>query len=90
VRTAVKAAAAHIDPTDMVIVLNGDHPFITAETLQGPEAYALTGEGATLRASPPEDLQRTPARGWRHARQDRAAAQGERESTETQQSAPPE
>src|SRR5690242_15370272 len=29
---AVKAAAAHIDPASTVIVLNGDHPLITAET----------------------------------------------------------
>jgi bifunctional UDP-N-acetylglucosamine pyrophosphorylase / glucosamine-1-phosphate N-acetyltransferase len=46
---AVKAAAAHIEPTDMVIVLNGDHPLITAETLEGlAEAHARSGAAATL------------------------------------------
>ena len=37
---AVKAAAAHIDPADTVIVLNGDHPLITAETLDRAGAGA--------------------------------------------------
>jgi bifunctional UDP-N-acetylglucosamine pyrophosphorylase / glucosamine-1-phosphate N-acetyltransferase len=46
---AVKAAAEHIDPTDVVIVLNGDHPLITAETLKGlAEAHARSGAAATL------------------------------------------
>jgi bifunctional UDP-N-acetylglucosamine pyrophosphorylase / glucosamine-1-phosphate N-acetyltransferase len=46
---AVKAAAAHIDPDGQVIVLNGDHPLITAETLVGlAEAHARSGAAATL------------------------------------------
>jgi bifunctional UDP-N-acetylglucosamine pyrophosphorylase/glucosamine-1-phosphate N-acetyltransferase len=46
---AVKAAAAHIDPTDVVIILNGDHPLVTAETLEGlAEAHARSGAAATL------------------------------------------
>jgi bifunctional UDP-N-acetylglucosamine pyrophosphorylase / glucosamine-1-phosphate N-acetyltransferase len=46
---AVRAAAAHIDPGATVIVLNGDHPLITAETLSGlAEAHARSGAGATL------------------------------------------
>ncbi len=46
---AVKAAAAHIDADDTVIVLNADHPLITAETLSGlAEAHAHSGAAATL------------------------------------------
>src|SRR5437588_8383801 len=41
---AVKAAAAHIGPGDSVIVLNADHPLITAETLAGlAQAHARSG-----------------------------------------------
>jgi bifunctional UDP-N-acetylglucosamine pyrophosphorylase/glucosamine-1-phosphate N-acetyltransferase len=46
---AVKAATGHINPTDTVIVLNGDHPLITAETLKGlTEEHARSGAAATL------------------------------------------
>ncbi|HUJ34266.1 MAG TPA: bifunctional UDP-N-acetylglucosamine diphosphorylase/glucosamine-1-phosphate N-acetyltransferase GlmU [Solirubrobacteraceae bacterium] len=46
---AVKAAAAHIGPSDIVIVLNGDHPLITADTLAGlAQAHARSGAAATL------------------------------------------
>jgi bifunctional UDP-N-acetylglucosamine pyrophosphorylase/glucosamine-1-phosphate N-acetyltransferase len=46
---AVRAAAAHIDPAGTVIVLNGDHPLITADTLAGlAEAHARSGAAATL------------------------------------------
>jgi bifunctional UDP-N-acetylglucosamine pyrophosphorylase / glucosamine-1-phosphate N-acetyltransferase len=46
---AVKAAAAHIEPADTVIVLNADHPLITAETLVGLAAdHARSGAAATL------------------------------------------
>ena len=46
---AVMAAGAHIDPDDTVIVLNGDHPLITAETLTGlAAAHAASGAAATL------------------------------------------
>ncbi len=46
---AVKAAAAYIEPDATVIVLNGDHPLITAETLTGlAQAHTHTGAGATL------------------------------------------
>jgi len=53
---AVKAAAAHIDPAGTVIVLNGDHPLITAETLAGlAEAHARSGAAATLATAVLED-----------------------------------
>jgi bifunctional UDP-N-acetylglucosamine pyrophosphorylase / glucosamine-1-phosphate N-acetyltransferase len=46
---AVKAAAGHIDPNDTVIVLNGDHPLITTDTLTGlAQAHARSGAAATL------------------------------------------
>jgi bifunctional UDP-N-acetylglucosamine pyrophosphorylase/glucosamine-1-phosphate N-acetyltransferase len=46
---AVKAAASHIDPASTVIVLNGDHPLVTAETLAGlAQAHGRSGAGATL------------------------------------------
>jgi bifunctional UDP-N-acetylglucosamine pyrophosphorylase / glucosamine-1-phosphate N-acetyltransferase len=46
---AVKAAAVHIGPSDTVIVLNGDHPLITADTLAGlAQAHARSGAAATL------------------------------------------
>jgi bifunctional UDP-N-acetylglucosamine pyrophosphorylase / glucosamine-1-phosphate N-acetyltransferase len=53
---AVKAAAAHIDPATPVIVLNGDHPLITAQTLTGlAEAHARSGAAATLATAVLED-----------------------------------
>jgi bifunctional UDP-N-acetylglucosamine pyrophosphorylase / glucosamine-1-phosphate N-acetyltransferase len=53
---AVKAAAAHIDPADTVIVLNGDHPLITADTLAGlAEAHVRSGAAATLATAVLED-----------------------------------
>jgi len=46
---AVKSASEYIGPSDTVIVLNGDHPLITAETLAGlAEAHARSGAAATL------------------------------------------
>jgi bifunctional UDP-N-acetylglucosamine pyrophosphorylase/glucosamine-1-phosphate N-acetyltransferase len=46
---AVKSAAPYIDPDGTVIVLNGDHPLITAETLTGlAHARAHAGAAATL------------------------------------------
>jgi bifunctional UDP-N-acetylglucosamine pyrophosphorylase / glucosamine-1-phosphate N-acetyltransferase len=46
---AVKAASADIGPGDTVVVLNGDHPLVTAETLAGlVEAHARSGAAATL------------------------------------------
>lgn len=53
---AVKSAAAHIDPAGTVIVLNGDHPLITAETLVGlAEAHTRSGAAATLATAVMED-----------------------------------
>jgi bifunctional UDP-N-acetylglucosamine pyrophosphorylase/glucosamine-1-phosphate N-acetyltransferase len=53
---AVKAAAAHIDPDGTVIVLNGDHPLITSETLTGlAAARAQSGAAATLATAVLED-----------------------------------
>ncbi|MBV9684836.1 MAG: NTP transferase domain-containing protein, partial [Solirubrobacterales bacterium] len=53
---AVKSAAQHIDPASTVIVLNGDHPLITAETLRGlAEAHARSGAAATLATAVLED-----------------------------------
>jgi bifunctional UDP-N-acetylglucosamine pyrophosphorylase/glucosamine-1-phosphate N-acetyltransferase len=46
---AVKAAAAHIDPDRTVIVLNADHPLVTADTLTGlTQARAHARAAATL------------------------------------------
>ncbi len=46
---AVKAAVAHIGPTDTVIVLNADHPLIQPETLAGlAEDHVRSGAAATL------------------------------------------
>jgi bifunctional UDP-N-acetylglucosamine pyrophosphorylase/glucosamine-1-phosphate N-acetyltransferase len=53
---AVKAAAPHIDPDGTVIVLNGDHPLITAETLTGlAQARAHAGAAATVATAVLED-----------------------------------
>jgi bifunctional UDP-N-acetylglucosamine pyrophosphorylase/glucosamine-1-phosphate N-acetyltransferase len=53
---AVKSAAAHIDPAGTVIVLNGDHPLITSQTLAGlAEAHARSGAAATLATAVLED-----------------------------------
>ena len=53
---AVKSAAQHIDPAGSVIVLNGDHPLITPETLRGlAEAHARSGAAATLATAVLED-----------------------------------
>jgi bifunctional UDP-N-acetylglucosamine pyrophosphorylase/glucosamine-1-phosphate N-acetyltransferase len=53
---AVKAAASHIDPAGTVIVLNGDHPLVTAETLAGlAQAHGRSGAGATLATAVLED-----------------------------------
>jgi bifunctional UDP-N-acetylglucosamine pyrophosphorylase / glucosamine-1-phosphate N-acetyltransferase len=46
---AVKAAVPHIDPAATVVVLNGDHPLITPEALDGlVQAHARAGAAATL------------------------------------------
>jgi bifunctional UDP-N-acetylglucosamine pyrophosphorylase / glucosamine-1-phosphate N-acetyltransferase len=46
---AVKAAAAQIGPEDTVIVINGDVPLITAETIRAlADAHARSGAAATM------------------------------------------
>jgi bifunctional UDP-N-acetylglucosamine pyrophosphorylase / glucosamine-1-phosphate N-acetyltransferase len=46
---AVKAASSHIDPDATVIVLHGDVPLITAETIRGLlDAHQRTGAAATI------------------------------------------
>ena len=46
---AVSAAVAYVDPDATVIVLNGDAPLITAETIKGlAEAHARSGAAATI------------------------------------------
>jgi bifunctional UDP-N-acetylglucosamine pyrophosphorylase / glucosamine-1-phosphate N-acetyltransferase len=53
---AVRAAAAQIDGSGTVIVLNGDHPLITADMLAGlAQAHARSGAGATLATAVLED-----------------------------------
>ncbi|HSC03481.1 MAG TPA: bifunctional UDP-N-acetylglucosamine diphosphorylase/glucosamine-1-phosphate N-acetyltransferase GlmU, partial [Solirubrobacteraceae bacterium] len=53
---AVKAAVPHIDPDSTVIVLNGDHPLITADTLTGlAQARTHAGAAATLATAVLED-----------------------------------
>jgi bifunctional UDP-N-acetylglucosamine pyrophosphorylase/glucosamine-1-phosphate N-acetyltransferase len=53
---AVKAAVPYIDPAATVVVLNGDHPLITAEMLRGlVEAQTRSGAGATLATAVLED-----------------------------------
>ena len=53
---AVKAAAAHIDPDGTIIVMNGDHPLVRAETLAGlAETHARSGAAATLATAVLED-----------------------------------
>ena len=46
---AVAAAAAHIDRDDAVVVINGDVPLVSAETLRGLiDAHASSGAAATM------------------------------------------
>ena len=53
---AVKAAVAHIDPAGTVVVLNGDHPLITPQALQGlVQAHVHSGAAATLATAILED-----------------------------------
>jgi bifunctional UDP-N-acetylglucosamine pyrophosphorylase/glucosamine-1-phosphate N-acetyltransferase len=53
---AVRAATGHISPEGTVIVLNGDHPLITAHALTGlAEAHARSGAAATLATAVLED-----------------------------------
>jgi bifunctional UDP-N-acetylglucosamine pyrophosphorylase / glucosamine-1-phosphate N-acetyltransferase len=53
---AVKAASAHIDPNAPVVVLNGDHPLISAEALRGlVEAHEREGAAATIATAVLED-----------------------------------
>lgn len=53
---AVRAADPFIEPGRTVIVLNGDHPLITARTLRGlAEAHAESGAAATLATAVMDD-----------------------------------
>jgi bifunctional UDP-N-acetylglucosamine pyrophosphorylase/glucosamine-1-phosphate N-acetyltransferase len=53
---AVKAAASHIDAASTVIVINGDVPLITSETLRGlAAAHARSGAGGTIATAVLED-----------------------------------
>jgi bifunctional UDP-N-acetylglucosamine pyrophosphorylase / glucosamine-1-phosphate N-acetyltransferase len=53
---AVRAAAAHIAPESTVIVIAGDVPLITAETLRGlVEAHARSGAAGTIATATLED-----------------------------------
>jgi bifunctional UDP-N-acetylglucosamine pyrophosphorylase/glucosamine-1-phosphate N-acetyltransferase len=53
---AVRSAAAEIDPDRTVIVLNGDHPLITADTIRAlAEAHAEAGAAATVATAILED-----------------------------------
>jgi bifunctional UDP-N-acetylglucosamine pyrophosphorylase / glucosamine-1-phosphate N-acetyltransferase len=53
---AVRAAAPYIAPDSTVMVLNGDHPLITARALAGlAEAHARSGAAATLATAVLED-----------------------------------
>jgi bifunctional UDP-N-acetylglucosamine pyrophosphorylase / glucosamine-1-phosphate N-acetyltransferase len=53
---AVKAAAAHIDPRAPVIVLNGDGPLITAETLRAlAQTHERQGAAGTIATAVLED-----------------------------------
>jgi len=46
---AVQAAAEHIDPEAAVIVLNGDHPLVSAEVIRSLiDAHARQGAAATM------------------------------------------
>jgi bifunctional UDP-N-acetylglucosamine pyrophosphorylase/glucosamine-1-phosphate N-acetyltransferase len=46
---AVRAAAAHIDGAQTVIVLNGDHPLVTARTIEElAQAHERSGAAATI------------------------------------------
>ena len=46
---AVKAASAHIGPTDTVVVINGDVPLISAQTIEAlAEAHSRSGAAATI------------------------------------------
>ncbi len=53
---AVKAASAHFGDADTVIVLNGDNPLFTGETIRGlAEAHEGAGAGATIATAVLED-----------------------------------
>jgi bifunctional UDP-N-acetylglucosamine pyrophosphorylase/glucosamine-1-phosphate N-acetyltransferase len=53
---AVQAAAAYIEPGAAVIVLNGDHPLVSAETIEGlAEEHARQGAAATIATAILED-----------------------------------
>jgi bifunctional UDP-N-acetylglucosamine pyrophosphorylase/glucosamine-1-phosphate N-acetyltransferase len=46
---AVKAASAHIGPTDTVVVIHGDVPLISAQTIESlAQAHSLSGAVATI------------------------------------------
>ena len=69
---AVKAAAAYIDPADTVIVLNGDHPLVTAETLEGlargARPFGRGGDAGHRGARGPERVRTGGAGAGRHGR----------------------
>ncbi len=53
---AVRAAASHIDPAATVVVLAGDVPLITAETIRGlVDAHETAGSAATMATMVLED-----------------------------------
>ena len=53
---AVQAAAAYIEPDAAVIVLNGDHPLISASTIRGlADAHERNGAAATMLTAVLED-----------------------------------
>jgi bifunctional UDP-N-acetylglucosamine pyrophosphorylase / glucosamine-1-phosphate N-acetyltransferase len=53
---AVRAAAAHIDPSAPVIVLNGDHPLISADALRAlTETHQREGAAATIATATLDD-----------------------------------
>ena len=70
---AVQAAAAYIDPDAAVIVLNGDHPLISASTIRGlSEAHERNGAAATMLTAVLDDPTRIRARRARSRRDGRA------------------
>jgi bifunctional UDP-N-acetylglucosamine pyrophosphorylase / glucosamine-1-phosphate N-acetyltransferase len=53
---AVAAAASHIDPDGVIVVINGDVPLLTADAIRGlVEAHEAAGAAATMATMEPED-----------------------------------
>jgi bifunctional UDP-N-acetylglucosamine pyrophosphorylase/glucosamine-1-phosphate N-acetyltransferase len=53
---AVAAAASHIDPDGVVVVINGDVPLLTADAIRGlVEAHEAAGAAATMATMEPDD-----------------------------------